>query len=196
MAVHRLLQKDPFFFSELVSIIYKKDGGWKQQKYTDVQIQIAYAILNSWYLLPWLMPDWNINEEELVNWIKEARKKCSETDHITGGDLQIGYLLAHSPSDPDWVWPQISVRNIIEDLNNDVVDKHISCEFQNKRGVTSRSPLEGWDQERTLVGIYQDMSEKIISLWPRTGLILRDIARSYEHEARRHDTDANLRELL
>lgn len=196
MAVHRLLQKDPFFFSELVSIIYKKDGGWKQQKYTDVQIQIAYAILNSWYLLPWLMPDGNINEEELANWIKEARKKCIETDHITGGDLQIGYLLAHSPSDPDWVWPQISVRNIIEDLNNDVVDKHISCEFQNKRGVTSRSPLEGWDQERTLVGIYQDMSEKIISLWPRTGLILRDIARSYEHEAKRHDTDANLRELL
>lgn len=52
MAVHRLLQKDPFFFSELVSIMYKKDDGKKQQKYTDTQIQIAYAILNSWYLLP------------------------------------------------------------------------------------------------------------------------------------------------
>lgn len=47
------------------------------------------------------MPDGTLNEEELTSWVKEARKKCAESDHVTGGDLQIGYILAHAPSDPD-----------------------------------------------------------------------------------------------
>jgi len=39
------------------------------------------------------------------------------------------------------------------------------------------------------------MTEKTI-LWPRTSLILKDITESYEQEAKRHDIDANLRDLF
>ncbi len=101
MALHRVLQKDPYFFCELVSINYKRDDGAKGEKHTDNQIQIAHSILNSWYLLPGLMPDGSVNKEELLNWIREARKRCKEMGYLTGCDLRIGYLLAHAPSDPD-----------------------------------------------------------------------------------------------
>jgi hypothetical protein len=141
------------------------------------------------------MTDGSINEDVLRNWIKEAQSRCAETHHMNWCNLEIWYLLAHSPSNPDGVWPHIAVRDIIEELNNDMIDKHIACEFRNKRGGTSRSPLEGWEQERKLVATYKDMGDKTI-LWPRTSMILRDITESYEHEAKRHDVDANLRELF
>ena len=83
MALHRVLQKTPSLFAELVSMRYKTDDRKKQKKkYTDTQIQLAVSILESWRLLPGSMPDGTIDEEELKKWIKEAQSRCAETRHL------------------------------------------------------------------------------------------------------------------
>lgn len=201
LATHRLLQQDPEFFAQLVSLVYKRDDGKvdpaqkNEQDFAKKKSEAAYAILNSWRSLPGLGDDGTINEEELVGWVESARKCCTDNNHVTGCDLQIAFILARSPTDDDGYWPHIAVRKIIERLNNGLIDRHIEIGVYNNRGVTTRSPSEGGRQERELVEKYKRIANALKVKWPRTAAILRSIARSYEQDAVRHDVDANLRDL-
>ena len=62
----------------------------------------------------------------------------------------------------------------------------------NQRGVTTRSPFDGGDQEREIAKKYSKNSKKLQFSYPRTANILSEFASSYEHEAIRHDQDAEL----
>ena len=156
---------------------------------------VANKILDSWYLIPGASNDGSIDEEKLMKWIEDARKCCEKTKHTTGGDIQIGFLLAHAPADSDGVWPHISVRNIIEKLSNPIIESHIENEIYNSRGVVSRNPYDGGKQERDLAEKYNGMSQIMRIKWPRTSTMLRSIAESYEHCAQREDLDSDLRDL-
>jgi len=46
-----------------------------------------------------------------------------------------------------------------------------------------------------LVEKYKKMGDAVMMKWPRTGLILRSIAESYEYEAKSHDVESDLRDL-
>lgn len=202
LATHRLLQQDPEFFAQLVSLIYKRDDGKSDQVSKSETLEsrkqksnAAYGILESWRSLPGLVDTGIIDEEKLEHWIEAARKYCIENNRITGCDLQIAFILARSPTDEDGYWPHIAIRNIIERLNSGLIDRHIEIGIYNSRGVTTRSPNEGGRQERELVEKYKQTANALKSKWPRSAAILRSIAKSYEQDAIRHDVDANLREL-
>lgn len=202
MALHRVLQKDPSFFAQLISFIYKcadrasDTGGEKINKEMAVaRARVTREIFNSWHLLPGIKDDGNIDEKELIKWINEARKKCSETHHITGGDIQIGFMLAHAPSDPDGTWPHTAVRNAIEILNNKIIDEHIQNEIYNSRGVVTRGINTGGKQERDLAEKYKKMSDKVKAKWPRTSALLQSITESYKHQARNEDIESDLHSL-
>ena len=60
----------------------------------------------------------------------------------------------------------------------------------NSRGVTTRGSYEGGKQEWELVSMYRTWSNDTRARWPRTSRILRDLAGSYERDARRQDISA------
>lgn len=202
MAIHRALQKDPQFFAQLITFIYKRDDHTpdpshdkKNDETFERRGRVAYKILDSWYLIPGVKDDGTLDEKELNDWIEAARKQCAETKHIIGCDLQIGFMLAHAPNDPDGSWPHVAVRNLIERLNNETIDRHIQNEIYNSRGVVSRGLDDGGKQERELAENYRKMSDTIKVKWPRTAAMLRGIAESYEYQAKREDVDADLHDL-
>ena len=198
-AIHRLLQKDPVLFAHLISLLYRRDDGDRgsDEVSEDEQLaRVAYnarEVIESWHLLPGLHVDGVIDEDELGEWIRVARQKCTESKHTAGVDIEIGRLLAHSPNDSDGNWPHVAVRNQIELLASGVIDSHVAMGLYNKRGVTVRSPGEGGRQERELARHYGQMSESLKVKWPRTAAILRSMAESYELDAKRQDADAELR---
>jgi hypothetical protein len=201
-ALHRALQNDPSFFAQLVSFIYKRDDHAPDPGRADVseeiaerRARVAHQVLDSWYLIPGAKEDGTLNEKELTDWIDAARKQCTETKHVTGCDIQIGFILAHAPSDADGTWPHIAVRNLIERLNNDVIDRHIQNEIHNSRGVVSRGLNDGGRQERELAEKYKKMSDAVKAKWPRTAAMLRSIVESYEYQARSEDIDSDLHDL-
>ncbi len=201
-ALHRVLQKDPAFFAQLVSFICKRDDHTSDpnkegidKEMLERRARVAYEVLNSWYLMPGVKDDGSVDEKELIDWVEAARKKCAETNHITGGDLQIAFILAHAPSDIDGLWPHVAVRNLIECLNNDIIDKHIPIEIYNSRGVVSRGLMDGGKQERELVEKYKKTSDAVRIKWPRTAAMLRSIAESYERDAKREDISSDLHDL-
>jgi len=202
MALHRALQKDPQFFSLLVGFIYKRDDhapdptrGRITQEMAENRARIAYKVFDSWDLIPGLKDDGTLDEKELTDWIEAARKQCAETKHVTGCDIQIGFMLAHAPTDSDGTWPHIAVRNVIERLNNETIDRHIQNEIYNSRGVTSRGLNDGGKQERELAERYKKMSDALKVKWPRTSAMLRGIAKSYEDQAKYEDVDSDLHDL-
>jgi hypothetical protein len=202
LAIHRVLQRDPSFFALLVSFIYKRDDGTLRsdsENITDEQkenmLENARHVLRTWRLLPGLAEDGSVDAKALLDWVEAARKQCADTQHVTGGDLELANILARSPSDPDGVWPHAAVRAVIEKLQNTVIDRHIAVAVQNDRGVTVRGMDEGGNQERVLADRYEQMSKALASKWPRTAAILSAIARSYQSAAGREDTLTDLRDL-
>lgn len=202
MALHRALQKDHHFFAQLITFIYKRDDhapdptrGDITEEIAERRARVAHEVLDSWYLIPGVKEDGTLDEKELNDWVEAARKQCIETKHVIGCDLQIGFMLAHAPGDPDGTWPHIAVRNLIERLNNETIDRHIQNEIYNSRGVVSRGINDGGQQERGLAEKYKKMSDAVKTKWPRTGRMLREIAESYEHQAKREDIDSDLQDL-
>lgn len=202
MAIHRLLQNDPAFFAQIVSFYYKPedrssdpDQAKLDKKQIENRARGAREVLNSWYLIPGLKETGAIDGKVLRDWIIEARSKCAEAKRATVGDREIAKILSHSPYDLDGIWPHTTVRDMIEYLNNDVIDRHILTEVRNSRGVVTRSPGEGGRQERELAEKYNAMSEKVKVKWPRTASLLRSIAESYIYEAKREDLETDIREL-
>ena len=202
MALHRVLQKDPSFFAQLISFIYKRDDRAldPSQEGIDKEIverraRVAYELLDSWHLIPGLKDDGTLDEKVLMHWVEIARKQCAEINRTEGGDLRIAFMLAHAPGDSDGTWPHVAVRNLIERLNNELIDRHIQMGIYNSRGVVSRGLNEGGRQERELAEKYNKMSNAVKTSWPRTGAMLRSIAESYERDAKREDIDSDLHDL-
>jgi len=202
LSIHRVLQRDPSFFALLVSFLYKRDDGTvdrEQGNITDERRQQmrenAREVLRTWHQLPGLGEDGSMDAKTLLDWVEAARTQCAETQHVTGGDLELAKILARSPSDPDGAWPHSAVRNVIEKLQNPVVDQHIAIAVHNNRGVTSRGSDEGGRQERVLARRYEDMAKIVASKWPRTSAILNAISKSYYSAATLEDTLTDLHDL-
>jgi hypothetical protein len=202
LAIHRVLQRDPSFFALLVSYLYKRDDGTvppAPENISDKQKanvrDNASEVLRTWRLLPGLSEDGSVDGKALLEWVEAARQQCAETKHITGGDLRLANILARSPSDPDGAWPHKAVREVIEELQNPVIDRHIPIAVHNDRGVTTRGPNDGGEQERVLANRYEGMSKTLAPKWPRTAAILNAIAKSYYSAAGREDTMTDLRDL-
>jgi hypothetical protein len=202
LAIHRVLQKDPSIFAQLIGLMYKRDDHSPDpadeiinEKGRENLAHNARQVMNSWRLLPGLRDAGSIDEKNLTEWVEAARQKCAATGHITGGDLSIAFMLAHAPGDADGNWPHTAVRNLIERLNNDLIDEHIQMEIYNSRGVVARGLADGGAQERELADNYRRMSDAVKLKWPRTAAMLRSIANSYMRYAEHEDISSELTDL-
>jgi hypothetical protein len=202
LAIHRVLQRDPSFFALLVSFLYKRDDGTVDpthekipEERKEAMLGNARQVLRSWQLLPGLKDDGALDGKQLSDWVEAARKQCAETNHVTGGDLQIAEILAKSPPDPDGVWPHKAIRDVIEKLQNQVIERHIPVAVYNNRGVSTRGMYDGGAQERTLAKRYEEMSKALSAKWPRTAAMLGAIAKSYHRDAQHEDVSTDLRDL-
>ena len=142
-------------------------------------------------LLPGLMEDGSVDVETLSTWVNEARRMCRERGREDIGDQQIGQMLANAPVGEDGVWPCEPVCDLLDDL----ASRHIGIGFtigkSNLRGVTTRGVFDGGGQEKSLADKYRQDVAKIGARWPFTAQLLRQLAASYEVEARREDQQAD-----
>lgn len=194
-ALYRSLGKDPADFVNMVSAIFRSEGEPKRALTAQEQgfANMSYPVLREWRTLPGLAEDGTIDADHLTEWVRAARLALSDGGRGAIGDEQIGQVLAASPVGSDGVWPAEPVREIIENIGNTHVDTGLHLGKTNQREVTTRGVFDGGDQERELEKEYREMATKIATRWPRTARILRGIADSYQHEARRRDAEAERR---
>jgi len=199
----RHLAQDPSFFVEVISRVYPETlrenaepCGKMEAEPGEAERAIArnaYQLLSRWRTLPGKREDGTLDGELLNQWVNVARRLLREARRLDAGDDHIGAMLALSPADPDGTWPCVEVRNLLETLQSTDIENGLQRQICNDRGATSRSMLDGGDQERDLVAKYREQAEQFADRWPRTAAILRNLADTYEHWARYFEADAERR---
>lgn len=195
--LYRELACDPELFSLLVEWAFRPASATPDERppVSEAQQQMAfsaYQVLQDWpaaQFVPKLDDDGALDADSLQVWIDSARAHLAASDRSEIGDQMIGAALAASPEDPSGDWPGKAVRNQLERLQCDNIDRGLLINLSNRRGVTSRSMTAGGEQERQLAATYKEQSRRFQE-WPRTAAIFSELARSYEHEASLHDREA------
>jgi hypothetical protein len=207
-ALARYLAESPAFFADVVSLVFKP--GDEDERDDEVEesgaaaadgeedepdqqaIEIArngYRLLSEWRTLPGREGD-TVDGGVLRQWVDEARARLREERRLRVGDNFIGKLLAASPPDPDGAWPCHAVRDVLETVDSQQLERGFVTEIFNSLGMTSRGVLDGGDQERDRSAVYRDQAQRFVDGWPKTAALLRDAADSFERLAREHDADA------
>jgi hypothetical protein len=124
--------------------------------------------------------------------VRAARLELSEANRADIGDELIGQTFAHSPAGADGAWPAEPVRDLIETIGSRELENGVIIGRINSRGVTTRGIYDGGQRERGLARQYRDSSGLVRVRWPRTARILRELAESYDRDARREDLRAEL----
>ena len=198
--LHRHLAQDPDLFVSLVEIAYQPASwspgdGPEPDETTRQRALNAHRLLHSWpsaVFSPGGDGQQGVNAERLDGWVDHARSGLEETDRQGIGYTLIGAALAASPADSDGEWPGAAVRDLIERVKSDDLDRGLTIAVCNQRGGTTRSPTDGGDQERELADRYREQSRRF-SQWSRTAAIFDNLATTYEHEAGIQDRSAEAR---
>lgn len=194
--LHSELATNPEFFVEVVSAVFKPHGEKRASDPTPEQARVAengYRLLSSWSKVPGVDDDGQIDAEKLKTWVDDALKRLKDADRVEVGAIHIGHVLSYAPADPDGAWPCEAVRELLEELQNEQIEDGLRTQIFNNRGTTTRSPEAGGDQERALAKKYKESASAFAGRWPRIASVLRDLAKTYEHDARRFDSEAERR---
>jgi hypothetical protein len=157
------MANDPTIFVQIVSTVYRphgddseteeengaspeatpdEDNAARERRATN-----AYHLLSSWGHVPGLDSDGRIDAAQLRQWVDEANRLLREARRLRAGQDHLGKVLVSAPADPDGTWPPEVVRDLLEDLQNEVTVDGFYVEVLNRRGMTSRGPEDGGAQE-------------------------------------------------
>lgn len=200
--LHRELANNPEFFAEVIRYIYrpknedkKMDDDPLSQELKQQRAHLSWELLHSWKTIPGSDEKGLIDYEKLKAWVDKARELCEKEDRKEVGDTHIGQVLAYSMSGEEGIWPPEAVCKIIDEIQSDKLDNGFMIAVFNKRGVVTKSPFEGGQQERALAEQFRQYADIWITRYPRTASILLKIADGYENEARQEDQRAERRNL-
>jgi hypothetical protein len=195
LKLHSLMAKDPAVFHSILRNVFRgeTEATTEVDENTKANARLSYSLLSHFSLLPGAGAQ-GVDGSALAAWVDEVRHLGAETDRARITDNYIGKTLAHAPSDPDGAWPHRAVRDEIERLASEEIERAIQIERYNMRGVHSRDAYEGGDQERDLANT-NDEAAALSSPWPRTAALLQAIAKTWEEEAKRVDIEAAQRRM-
>jgi hypothetical protein len=196
IALNQLLGTSPEFFVSVISDAFapatKKEKEISEER--RLRARLAYRLLQSMKTTPGFSPD-HTDVDHLRSWISKVRTLAKDKDRVVITDEQIGNIIAYSPVDPeDSAWPAKSVRDVIEELAAEGVERGIAISRFNQRGTFRKQLYDGGKQERVFATQYRAWAEDTRN-WPRTSALLRRIADDWDHHAKRADTEAELDQL-
>ena len=194
--LHRALGTDPSLFTNLVTFIYRASGDEPSESTTngeEIRADLAYQVLDSWSSLPGSLPDGSVDAAALTAWIDAALGGTTVAGRGDIGAERVGKALSTGPSGSDGAWPHETVRNQIQRLANALVDIGFRHGVYNSRGLVTKNPRDGGQQERELADQYGAWAKVVADRWPRMATVLRDIETDYRRDASREDAESDRR---
>jgi hypothetical protein len=122
---------------------------------------LGYQLLDSWKQPPGKRGDGTISEEELKAWVDAARALAVARKIQRIADQQIGRVLRWVSDDPDDMWPNRVVRDLIERIESRDLETGLEIGLHNSRGVTWRGLTDGGAQERALQAKYLTYAQQV-----------------------------------
>jgi hypothetical protein len=196
LIIHELMAEDPNFFMDVLCHVYLPAHRDKSENIEPTaealaRARAAYTLLKGMRKIPGQRTVNEIDEAVLFQWIYAVRNRGADRDRAAIADQQIGHILAHAPTDPeDTGWPHRSIRNVVEKLAADEIDRGLMVERYNIRGIYKKNLYEGGTQERALASKYRGWANISRTRWPRMARVLAAIAEGWEEDGRREDARA------
>lgn len=129
--------------------------------------------------------------DKLSKWIIAVKSSCSKLDLEEIADYRIGILLSNASPGKDGIWPNETIREVMEDQLSDDISKGACTGLYNARGVHPYG--EGGNQERELADKYRSWAEELQFTHPFVSTsLLMSMVHTYEREAELNDTEADL----
>jgi len=107
-----------------------------------VRGQVAFELLHSWSTLPGLTDEF-LDSEALQAWVLSVREIAADAGLRKIADKHVGQILSFSPDGGDDLWPHEAVRELIEELANEEIERGFEIQVMNSRGMTTRGYGEG-----------------------------------------------------
>ena len=200
--LEQYVEMHPELYVQAICWLYKRaDGAVDPAEFRVLPERIeematrGYKLLNALGRVPGGGASGEISEARLATWVASVRKSCNELSRADVGDSCIGGLLSHSPVGQDGVWPCEGARAVMEDIQSEVMMQGAHTGVYNSRGVHFRG--EGGEQERALAKKYREWGRALQISHPFVASkLLMELAKTYDHEARREDTEADIRRRL
>lgn len=196
--LHRALSNNPEFFAEVLKWRYRAKGEEPSEPTEEksIRARLGYDLLQSWIKPPGVNEDGCVDPEKLKSWISRTRELAHSNGMGDVADIHIGQVLAHYPNGADGAWPHEALRELIESLMCEKIEKGIVIGVFSHRGVVARSIYEGGSQERAISERYLNYARILSDNWPHTARLMKKIAGGYESDAIREDREAELDEDL
>ena len=194
--------EDPQLLMQLIGLVYvRKDGNEDPREWIIADEErrrsaavTAYDILRRIARIPGTRPDGSIDTAKLRVWVDTMRELGQRFGRTEMVDHVIGEILGRSKEGTDGVWPPEPVCQVFEAIASEDMSKGMYIGRHNVRGAHFRS-RDGAD-EHTLAARYRAWAKAVAFHYPFTATFLEEMAKSYDHEAQWHDTDANVRKRL
>ena len=168
------LAESPEFFLTVVSSVYRGDD----DNDNDVDIEEvarrsaiaeqSYTLLDKWSRVPGTDDAGSIDAAALGEWVRRARELAVSAKRVDIVDQQIGTILSATAPEPNGDWPPKPVRDVIERVKSKELKVGFRVGTRNRRGVTTRGPLDGGELERDLKSRYGALAKKFRVSSPRT----------------------------
>lgn len=192
-AITRVLLSDAQQYVELIKTAFPDGETRSNQEDTDrFKQEVAFRVLWKLRGVPGSSPEGVLEQGRLLAWVQEVRNAPDFGGRQGLVDSLIGQLLASAPARLDGQWPPPEVCNVIEQVASSALEDGFRIGRSNLRGPTMRALDAGGAQERQLAATYLEQARQLQPRWPRTAQCLRQLARDYEDDARRHDDDSDL----
>ncbi|MGI0485495.1 hypothetical protein ACN4EK_08680 [Pantanalinema rosaneae CENA516] len=187
-ALEDRLSSDPEFFCEIIRLVYKAKGTSSPQKETTERTrkiaQNGYHLLKEWKIPPGTQPDGTFSGEAFHMWLKAVKISCKESGHLEVALVHVGQVLTHSKPDNDGLWINRDVAQALNAKDADVMRRGFRTATFNSRGVHWVDPTGA--AEKALADAFNKKAEDLENAgYQRFAVTLRELAHSYERDARR-----------
>jgi addiction module HigA family antidote len=200
--LERYIEAHPEVFVQAVAWTYKrKDGAIDPPEFQVPSERLTSMAERGYKLLEAIerIPGHNDLDElettRLSKWVADVRQSSAALSRGDVADICIGKVLSCAPIGTDGIWPCEPVREVMEEIQSESMMSGAHTGVYNSRGVHWRG--EGGDQERELAEKYRSWSEALQVSHPFVASkLLMNLAKTYDQEASREDTEAGIRRRL
>ncbi|WP_057461771.1 helix-turn-helix domain-containing protein [Pseudovibrio sp. POLY-S9] len=200
--LERQINDNPEMFAHAIAFAFKRsddqddpvelqapDKDWATNR-----AEQAYRLLDRLKKIPGRNETGELDAELLLSWIVSVRSFLKKWARADIGDSQLGQLLAKAPLGLDDIWPCEPVRDAMEKVLNKDISRGFMIGKINLRGVHWRDV--GGNQERKQAAQFNQWADATSYQYPKVAKVLREIRDSYLADAKREDTEANIRKRL
>ncbi|MCY4532220.1 MAG: hypothetical protein OXC84_07845 [Gammaproteobacteria bacterium] len=183
----------PQFFMDLICLADKPQHSAPELMPENMQnaATTASSLIHNGRGVPGRDSDGLIDPEVFSEWICSVRKLAHEQDRSVDTDETIGAWLSDWPHKNNLdSWPAPVIADLLDQDDCEDIRRGFITGVYNSRGVSSRMPYDGGDQEREIANKFRTFGAAWEGQKPNLAVMIENLAKSFEVDSLRFDYDA------